>query len=111
MPQKNQKQYTSDAAVKDYVTVAFAEDTELAKQYQELLEDNDISSRIQRQSKMAESGFSDIAILVPEELLDEAHTLISERASYDDFFDMILDDSDREDIDFVDFGIDEDDNY
>ena len=96
--------------VKELVTVAFAEDMELAKQYQELLRNNEISSRIKRQPEMAQSGFSDIAIMVPEDSLDEAHALISEKASYDDFFDMILDDQDGDSINYSDFETEEDDD-
>jgi hypothetical protein len=82
------------ADVQELVTVAFAEDMELAKQYQELLRNNEISVRIKRQPEMSQSGFSDIAILVPEDSLDEAHSLISEKANYDNFFDMMFDDQD-----------------
>jgi hypothetical protein len=42
--------------------------------------------------------------------LDEAHALISEKASYDDFFDMILDDQDCDRIEFSDFETEEDDD-
>jgi len=96
--------------VKEFVTVAFAEDMELAKQYQELLRNNEISAQIKRQPEMAQSGFSDIAIMVSEDSLDEAHALISEKATYDDFFDMILDDQDSDRIEFSDFETEEDDD-
>ena len=96
--------------VKEFVTVAFAEDMELAKQYQELLRNNEISSRIKRQPEMTQSGFSDIAITVPEESLDEAHALISEKASYDDFFDIVLDSQDGKRFNYSDFEIEEDDD-
>lgn len=98
------------AAVKDFVTVAFAEDMELAKQYQELLETNEISVKLKRQPEMAENGFSDIAILVPEELLDEAHSLISERANYEDYFDMVFNDQEYNEIEISDLDLDEDDD-
>lgn len=101
---------TSGKTVVDFVTVAFAEDMELACQYQELLEGNEISTKIRRQPNMAESGFSDIAIMVPEESLDEAHALISERVNYDDFFDMAFEGSDTDRIDYSEFEIDEDDD-
>lgn len=74
-------------AVMHFVTVAFAEDADLARQYLDLLERNEIMAVIKRQPEMADSGFSDIAIQVPEESLDEAHKLISQQAAYDDFFD------------------------
>ncbi|MBC8378692.1 MAG: hypothetical protein H8E62_05910 [Planctomycetes bacterium] len=88
MPKKSRKESNSTVVVKDFITVAFAEDMDLAKQYKQMLTDHEIPVAIRRQPEMAQNGFSDIAILVPESLLDEAHTLISEQSSYDDFFDM-----------------------
>lgn len=111
---KKASKTTNTVAVKDYVTVAFAEDMDLARQYQQLLADHEISAVVKRQPEMAQSGFSDIAILVPEPLLDEAHALISEEASYDDFFDMLFDDSDGDqagDVGYNDFDDDSDDDY
>jgi len=108
MQRKTQKQ---DTVVRDFVTVAFAEDMELARQYKELLEDNGISVKVKRQPEMAESGFSDIAIVVSEDSLEEAHALISERASYDDFFDMLMDEPTSESLDGLEFEDDEDDNF
>ena len=58
---------------------------------------------------MAQSGFSDIAIMVPEYSLDEAHALISEKASYDDFFDVIFDYQDSKQFEPSDLQIEEDD--
>lgn len=108
--QRKSKQNNKSVVAEDFVTVAFAEDMELARQYKEMLDDNGIQVRIKRQPSMAESGFSDIAITVPEEFLDEAHTLISEKASYDDFFDMCFHDE-CEKIDSFDFDIDDDELY
>ena len=98
MPQQK-KENRKTTEVAEYITVAFAEDMDLAKQYQELLEGNDINVRIKRQPEMAQSGFSDIAIMVPEDFLDEAHALISEKNSCDDFFDMIFEDQDSGQLD------------
>jgi len=108
MHRKGKKRHSAD--VKDFVTVAFAEDMELAKQYRQLLEDNEIETCIKRQPEMAESGFSDIAIIVPEELLDEAHALISEKNSHDDFFDMVFSDQDYDRFDYSEFETTEDDD-
>ncbi len=103
------KKMTKQGGVKtapsqDLVTVAFAEDMDLAKQYKEMLAEHEIPVAIKRQPEMAQNGFSDIAILVPESLLDEAHSLISEESSYDDFFDMVFGDDDdpRDDDDGTD---------
>ncbi len=99
MPKRAKNQTGRPSAVKDFVTVAFAEDMDLAKQYQELLSEHEIPAMIKRQPEMSQNGFSDIAILVPESLLDDAHSLISEQASYDDFFDMMFDHGADEDAD------------
>ncbi|MDH4202635.1 MAG: hypothetical protein OEV87_07045 [Phycisphaerae bacterium] len=104
------KSKTNSKTVVDFVTVAFAEDMELARQYKELLENNEIIARIKRQPNMAESGFSDIAILVSEESLDEAHALISERASYDDFFDMAFEGPEIDHLEYSDFEPEEEDD-
>lgn len=93
----------TNKTVVDFVTVAFAEDMELARQYKELLQDNEIDAHIKRQPNMAESGFSDIAILVPEESLDEAHALISERANYGDFFDVAFEEPESDRFGYSDF--------
>ena len=95
MPKRDKKESANATAVKDFVTVAFAEDMDLAKQYKQMLTENEIPVSIKRQHEMTQNGFSDIAILVPESLLDEAHSLISEQASYDDFFDMMFDDDNQ----------------
>ena len=96
MPKRVKKEADNATAVKDFVTVAFAEDMDLAKQYKQMLAEHEIPVTIKRQPEMAQNGFSDIAILVPESLLDEAHSLISEKSSYDDFFDMMFDDENQE---------------
>ena len=88
MPRKTEMSTNKAVTLGNYVTVAFAEDIDLAREYIDLLERNEITAAIKRQPQMAESGFSDIAIQVPEESLDEAHKLISQQAAYDDFFDM-----------------------
>ena len=100
MPKRVKKESANATAVKDFVTVAFAEDMDLAKQYKQMLTEREIPVSIKRQPEMAQNGFSDIAILVPESLLDEAHSFITEQASYDDFFDMMFDDENQ---DFSDF--------
>jgi hypothetical protein len=106
MHQEDRKD-TKATKIEELVTVAFAEDMELAKQYEELLRNNEICVQIKRQPEMGQSGFSDIAIMVPEDALDEAHTLISEKANYDDFFDMILEDSEYRQFDCSSLDLDD----
>jgi hypothetical protein len=110
MAGKSESSTNRTTAVSHYVTVAFAEDADLARQYIDLLERNEISAMVKRQPEMAESGFSDIAIQVPEELLDDAHKLISQQAAYDDFFDSAFNPDFRDDFDPLSPGMfDEDD--
>ncbi|MCE5185223.1 MAG: hypothetical protein LLF76_03760 [Planctomycetaceae bacterium] len=99
MPRKTDRESGRGLATQHFVTVAFAEDADLAREYIELLERNEISAQMKRQPEMAESGFSDIAICVPEECLDEAHKLISQQAAYDDFFDQAFSQDDYLDYD------------
>ncbi|MHC4289032.1 MAG: hypothetical protein ACYSOF_10305 [Planctomycetota bacterium] len=108
MMSQKEKNSCKSVNVEELVTVAFAEDMELAKQYKQLLEENEIDAQIRRQPEMAQNGFSDIAIVVSEDALDEAHTIISEKANYDDFFDMILEDQSGDRLDRLDIDIDED---
>lgn len=115
MGRKAKKEQHKAVSIQELVTVAFAEDVDLAKEYKQLLEENEIPSVIKKHKGMSDSGFSDIAIMVPEELLDEAHALISEKASYDDFFEGVFDEPDYEDIrDDINGGMysyDDDDDY
>ncbi|AQT68595.1 hypothetical protein STSP2_01763 [Anaerohalosphaera lusitana] len=69
----------------DYVTVAFAEDRELARQYEELLAANGISAAIKKQDG---TEFGSYAVLVSEENLEEAHYMIESERSMDTLFDI-----------------------
>lgn len=109
MPSKNTKPTDKNYSVRQMVTVAFAEDMELAKQYKELLEKNEIDAVIKKQKDMTETGLSDIAIMVDEEQLDEAHALITEQAGYDDFFDGAFEQLDYEHINEAMYDYDDDD--
>jgi hypothetical protein len=83
----NRKSRKRSALVRDYVTVAFAEDIGLAREYEKLLAEHDIPAVVKNQSRTQEGDYTGIAVVVPEEYLDEAYALISKEASYDDFFD------------------------
>lgn len=91
---------TSDATVKEFVTVAFAEDKDLAKQYKKLLNDSEIPAAIKTQPN-PNTTFPGIAVMVPEDHLDEAHQLIESQGSNDSFYDLAFDDSgyDEDDLD------------
>ncbi len=83
---------------KDFVTVAFAKDWEMASEYKDLLTENQMPVII----KEIEDAFPDhatFAVTVSEENLDEAHVLIQSQDAYNDFFDLTLDGEDIEDYD------------
>lgn len=89
----------SKAAAPELVVVTFAEDMEQAKEYESLLEANGIPAVIKGQS--GESADSDgIAVMVPEDYIDEAHVVIESQDAYDDFYDFALEDEDEDEGDF-----------
>lgn len=87
MPNRKKKEQQGNSALKDLVTVAFAEDMELARQYKQLLNENEIPAAIRSQSNQALS-YQGVAVLVPEDFLDEAHVIIESQACMGDFYDM-----------------------
>ena len=82
-----------------------AEDMEQATEYKSILEANDISATI-TEPQAHEIGSKEIAVMVPEEFLDEAHVIIESQHAYDDFYDFAMDDDD--DSDFGDDFFEED---
>jgi len=91
---KNQK---SQSKLKDFVVVTFVDDLEQAREYETLLRVNDIPAIIKEQVDPSVSG-KGIAVMVPEDFLDEAHVVIESQDAYDDFYDFALDDE-QEDFD------------
>jgi len=92
------KNHKSNAKVKDLVVVVYADDMEQAREYETLLRLNDIPAVIKEQ--LDPSGSSNgVAVMVPEDSLDEAHVVIESQDAYDDFYDFAFDE-DTEDADF-----------
>jgi len=98
MAKRSKKNHKSQAKLEGYVVVVFAEDAEQAREYTTLLEANDIPAVIKEQNEQA-IGSSEIAVMVPEEFLDEAHVVIESQQAYDDFYDYALDDEQDSDFD------------
>jgi len=92
MPHRRKKK-TDATGVKEFVTVAFAEDVELAQQYKKLLNDRNIPAAV-RTNPDSPGPFTGVAVMVPEEYIDEAHLLIESEGACDTFFDMVFHDSD-----------------
>ncbi|MHC4205018.1 MAG: hypothetical protein ACYSTT_10240 [Planctomycetota bacterium] len=98
MAKRSKKGQKSHANLEGYVVVAFAEDMEQATEYKSILEANDISATI-TEPQANEIGSKEIAVMVPEEYLDEAHVIIESQHAYDDFYDFAMDNEDDGDFD------------
>jgi hypothetical protein len=101
MARKSRKNQKSQSNVEGYVVVAFAEDFDQAMEYKTLLDSNDVPSIVSEQNANDESSdeAQEIAIMVPEEYLDEAHVIIESQQSYDDFCDFAMGDESDSDLD------------
>jgi len=86
--------------VQELVTVAFADSADQAKDYETILESNDIPVIIKEQDEQGANG-KVIAVMVPGDFLDEAHVVIESQDAYDDFYDLSLEDEDEGDFDSV----------
>jgi len=102
-PQKTQKSRTK---LKDFIVVTFAEDMDQAKNYETLLKSNDIPAVIRGQDIEESQDSKGIAVMVPEDFLDEAHVIIESQNAYDDFYDLAIEEEGEEDIDNDVFGDD-----
>jgi len=105
MAKRSKKGQRSQAKMQGYVVVTFAEDLEQAREYKTLLEVNDVSAIISEQQEQS-LGSKEIAVMVPEDFLDEAHVIIESQHAYDDFYDFAVED--EEDGDFDDELFEED---
>lgn len=85
------------AKLKDLVALTLLSDVDQAREYETLLKLNDIPAIIKEQ--VGPNGEDKgVAVMVPEDCLDEAHVVIESQDAYDDFYDYALEDDD--DIDF-----------
>jgi hypothetical protein len=98
MAKRNKKGQKSHAKLEGYVVVAFAEDMEQATEYKTILEANEISAII-TEPEAHEIGSKEIAVMVLEEFLDEAHVIIESQHAYDDFYDFAMEGEDEGDFD------------
>ena len=83
--------------VAEYVTIAIAEDMELAKEYQEVLNNNNIPAVLRTQRGSGNEEILGIAIMVPEEASDPAITIIESQQAFDDFLDTAFNSEDNDD--------------
>jgi hypothetical protein len=83
----------SKSALHDYVTVAVAEDIDLANEYRDILAKNDIPAVTAAQRSYS-SMTAAIAVMVPENFLEQAQEIIKSRQEFDHFIDDAFNDPD-----------------
>lgn len=111
MAKRQQKSKATKTMVQELVAVTFTEDIQQAKEYETLLKNNEIPAMTKKHHENGNTEENTIAIMVPEEYLDEAHVVIESQDAYDDFYDLAIDDNDDDD-DALDFDTDVfDDDY
>jgi hypothetical protein len=93
---KRRKTKKSQSTLDELIIVAFAEDLDQARDYEALLKSNDIPVLIKQQDNAAGDGRRNIAVMVPEEFIDEAHVVIESQDSFDDIYELPLDE--QEDV-------------
>ncbi len=94
-PKKTQK---SQAEPQEFVVVTFARDLEQARDYEALLKTDNIPAVIKEQREQSTDSGS-IAVMVPEDFIDEAHVVIESQDAYDDFYDFAPEEN-EDDYDF-----------
>ena len=98
MNKRSRKNQKSQAKLQDFVAVTFVEDLEQAKEYETLLKTNDIPVVVSKQNEPSIDTKA-IAVMVPEDFLDEAHVVIESQDAYDDFYDFAVEDETDDDFD------------
>ena len=98
MSKHSRKVHKVQENLEGYVVVAFTEDTGQAREYKTLLDNNDIPAVISEQREQTLNS-KEIAVMVPEEYIDEAHVVIESQQAYDDFYDFAMEEDDEEDFD------------
>jgi len=101
MAKRNRKQTSAPARVQDYVVVAFAKSEEEAKDYETLLRHDNIPATVKQQLQKDVSNAA-FAVMVPEEFADEAYVIVESHDTYDDFYDMEIDEAEDSDDIFDD---------
>lgn len=87
MAKRSKKTQKTQSNLQGLVVVVLTKDLKQAREYETLLKVNDIPAIITEQDEQP-IGDKDIAVMVPEEHLDEAHVIIESQDAYDDFYDF-----------------------
>ena len=83
-------------ALDEGVAVAIAEDMELAGQYRDVLEQNGIPASIGSEKQFV-GELTGVAVIVPQDCLDDAVRVIETQQAFDDFLDFSFNNRDDED--------------
>ena len=101
----SEQQDNSKAALHEYVTVAIAEDADLANEYRDILAKNDIPAVTATQRSYS-SVVLGVAVMVPETYLEQAQEIIESRQEFDHFLDDTFNNPDEmpgeADLDYLD---------
>lgn len=98
MKRRMDKHGKSQGNLKDVVVVAVVDEMEQAREYETLLRLNDIPAIVKEQMDLS-GNKTGVAIMVPEDFLDEAHVVIESQDAYDDFYDFSMDGEEDVDLD------------
>jgi hypothetical protein len=89
MAKRNGKKQSTKEDLRGFVIVTFADDFKQAVGFESLLKANDIPVFIKKHDDP-----ESLAIMVPEDHVDEAHVVIDSQDSYEDFYDTVFEDDD-----------------
>ena len=81
----------------ELVVVATASTMDEAKENETLLKNNEIPAVVKQRPNEFGEG-THYAVLVPEDMADEAHVVIESQDAYDDFYDLGLNDESEDDL-------------
>ncbi len=98
MAKRSKKTQKAQANPQGLVVVTVTSDLEQAREYESLLKVNDIPVVVNEPDEQS-IGSKDIAVMVPEDYLDEAHVVIESQDAYDDFYDFALEEEEEDDFD------------
>jgi len=109
---KNRGPKNSKTVVGDYVTVAIAEDLDLANEYTDILAKSGIPAVAATQRSYS-SAILGIAVMVPQKNVEQAQNIIESQQVFDVFLDEAFNDSIYDETGFgnLDYDYDMDDDF
>jgi len=93
MAKRSKKSGKASSQLQGYVVVTFADNYDQAKEFESLLKCSEIPVVVEEHFD-GTLGANEIAVMVPDEYLDEAHVIIESQDTYDEFYDLTDEDED-----------------